>query len=200
MRSLENSFTGAQDTRQRAFDLGLEGAKIVAGSLLVAACARVFLRIPGTPVPLTAQNLAVLLVGLVLGSRRGFMALLLYLTEGAAGLPVFSPTGPGGLLQLVGPTGGYLLAYPLAAAITGYICERGKRTFVRASLAAMAGDLVIFAGGISWLSVLTRSLSKAIGFGLLWFVFAEIIKVMIAAGAVSGWRGVFPRNQERIQN
>src|SRR5258706_2480882 len=105
----------------------LEGARnvalVVGGSLLVALCARIAIPIPGTPVPLTAQNFGVLLVGLLLGSRRGFAALALYLAEGAIGMPVFSPAGPGGIAQLLGPTGGFLLAYPLVAWVAGYVIE-----------------------------------------------------------------------------
>src|SRR6266436_6707514 len=82
-------------------------ALVVGGSLLVALCARITIPIPGTPVPLTVQNFGVLLVGLLLGSRRGFAALALYLAEGAMGLPVFNPTGVGGIAQLLGPTGGF---------------------------------------------------------------------------------------------
>jgi biotin transport system substrate-specific component len=174
-----------------ATDIALQSATIIGASLFVALCAHIYLPIPGTPVPLTVQNLAVLLVGLSLGSRRGFIALLLYLAEGAVGLPVFSPTGQGGLLQLIGPTGGYLLAYPFVATVTGYIFERGKATFARAAFAAFCGELLLFAGGISWLFVLTHSLTKAISFGLYWFIFAEVMKIMFAAGAAKSWQALF---------
>src|SRR6185437_14103934 len=87
-------------------------ALVVGASLFVAICAHITIPLPFTPVPLTLQNFAVLLVGVTLGSRRGFAALALYLTEGIAGLPVFNPTGPGGLAQILGPTGGFLMAYP----------------------------------------------------------------------------------------
>src|SRR5580704_17288593 len=123
-----------------AQDRILDGAgqiAIVAGaSLFVALCARIVLPLPFTPVPLTLQNFGVLLVGLTLGGRRGFAALVLYLAEGLMGLPVFSPTGPGGLAQLVGPTGGFLLAYPIVAGIAGWILETGRRTFARAALSS----------------------------------------------------------------
>jgi biotin transport system substrate-specific component len=145
-------------------------------------------------VPLTLQNFAVILVGLSLGSRRGFLALALYLAEGVAGLPVFSPFGAAGILRLVGPTGGYLIAYPFVAGLAGYIYERGKQTFFRAAAAGIAAELLLFACGISWLYVLTHSLARALSFGLYWFIFAEVIKVMCAAGMVRSWRGLFPRN------
>jgi biotin transport system substrate-specific component len=144
---------------------------------------------PLTPVPLTVQNFAVLLVGFLLGSRRGFAALTLYLVEGMAGLPVFSPNGPGGVVQLFGGvTGGFLLAYPLVAFVAGYIFERGSRTFVRAALAGIAAEAALFAGGLSWLYVLTHSLAKAAYLGLYLFVAAEVIKVMLAAGIAARWR------------
>lgn len=190
---MENSGITVAAHRNRALDLAIEVAVIVGATFFVAFCARIYLPIPGTPVPLTAQNLGVLLVGLAVGSRRGFMALVVYLGVGALGLPVFYPLGPGGLLQFHSPTGGYLLAYPLVAGLSGYIFERGRPTFWRAALAATAGELVLFACGITWLYVLTQSLAQAIGFGLYWFVFAEIIKVLFAAGAVRSWRGLFPR-------
>ena len=143
--------------------------------------------------PLSLQNFGVLLVGLALGSRRGFAALALYLLEGAAGMPVFSPFGPGGVLQIIGPTGGYLMAYPFVAGLGGYIFERGRQTFTRAAIAAIAGELLLFACGISWLFVLTHSLARAIAFGLYWFIFAEVMKVMFAAGIVTTWRRFAPQ-------
>src|SRR5205823_3585767 len=172
----------------RSLDSALQIAVVVAASLFVAACARFSLPIPGTPVPLSLQNFAVLLVGLSLGSRRGFIALGLYLAEGAAGLPVFSPVGAPGILRFAGPTAGYLIAYPLVAALAGYIFERGKQTFARAISAALLGELLLFACGVSWLYVLTHSLARAIALGLYWFIFAEVMKVMFAAGIASTWR------------
>jgi biotin transport system substrate-specific component len=131
------------------------------------------------------QNLGVLLVGLLLGRKRGFAALTLYLLEGVSGMPVFSPAGLGGIAQLFGPTGGFLLAYPFVAAIAGWIMESGRRTFLRALSAAVVAEVVLFAGGLSWLAVLTHSVTLAIRFGLYWFVFAEVIKVLMAAGFAS---------------
>ena len=154
---------------------------VISASLFVALCARVTIPLPFTPVPLTLQNFGVLVVGLALGRRRGFAALALYLAEGVAGLPVFNPTGPGGLAQLLGPTGGFLLAYPLVAALAGYVFERSKRTFARAAAAGVLAEVFLFACGIGWLAVLTHSLAQAARFGLYLFIFAEIIKVMLAA-------------------
>jgi biotin transport system substrate-specific component len=94
-------------SQERIFEGARQVALVVGGSLLVALCAHITIPLPGTPVPLKVQNFGVLLVGLLLGSRRGFAALALYLAEGAMGMPVFSPTGPGGIAQLLGPTGGF---------------------------------------------------------------------------------------------
>ena len=163
-------------------------AIVVGASLFVAICAHVTLPLPFTPVPLTMQNLGVLLVGLTLGSRRGFAALVVYLLEGLSGLPVFSPTGPGGLAQLLGPTGGFLMAYPLVAALAGWIMERGRTSFARAAIAGLAGEVLLFASGIGWLAVLTHSFAQAVRFGFYWFIFAEVIKVMAAAALANGWR------------
>jgi biotin transport system substrate-specific component len=174
--------------------LAAQFALIAGASFFVALCARIYIPLPGTPVPLTVQNLGVLLVGLALGSKRGFAAMALYLLEGASGLPVFSPHGLGGIAQILGPTGGYLMAYPFVAALTGLISERAKLTFTRAALAAIAGEILLFAFGISWLYLLTHSLARALSCGLYWFIFAEIIKVMLAAGAVRSWQSFFPRN------
>ncbi len=176
--------------QERTIDTLRQVALIVGASVFVAVCARwgSISLMPLTPVPLTVQNLAVLLVGLLLGSRRGFAALTLYLVEGMAGLPVFSPNGPGGVVQLFGGvTGGFLLAYPLVAFVAGYIFERGSRTFVRAALAGIAAEAVLFAGGLSWLYVFTHSLAKAAYLGLYLFVAAEVIKVMLAAGIGARW-------------
>lgn len=186
--------TRVESARTRIIDSPAQITLIIASSFFVAVCAHLYIPLPGTPVPLTVQNLGVLLVGLSLGSRRGFAALALYLAEGAVGLPVFSPHGLGGIAQILGPTGGYLVAYPLVAAVTGFIFERGKPSFARAAIAALAGEIVLFAFGISWLYVLTHSLAQALAFGFYWFVFAEVIKIMFAAGAARSWQTLFPRN------
>ena len=165
-----------------------QGAVVVAASLFVALCAHVTVPLPFTPVPLTLQNFGVLLVGLALGRRRGFAALALYLLEGAAGLPVFNPTGPGGIAQLLGPTGGFLLAYPFVAALAGFVFETGRRTFARAAVAGIVAEAVLFASGIGWLAMITHSFAQAVRFGLYWFIFAEIIKIMFAAAVAVRFR------------
>jgi biotin transport system substrate-specific component len=174
----------------RALHWAEQAAIVICASLFVVLCARVTLPLPFTPVPLTMQNFGVLLVGLTLGSRRGFAALALYLAEGAAGMPVFNPTGPGGVAQLLGATGGFLLAYPFVAGLAGWIMERGKPTFARSTTAGVLAEVLLFAGGLSWLAMLTHSVAQAVRFGLYWFVFAEVIKVMLAAGVSVSWQSV----------
>lgn len=173
--------------RERGWEAARQVALVVGASLFVAVCARITIPLPFTPVPLTVQNFGVLLVGLLLGSRRGFAALALYLAEGAMGLPVFNPLGPGGLAQIFGVTGGFLLVYPLVAGLAGFIFEQGKKTFVRAALAGLLAECLLFISGLSWLYFWTHSLAKAAYFGLYWFLAAEVIKVLFAAAiAVRG--------------
>jgi len=157
---------------------------LVAGaSLVMAILARFSMPLPFTPVLLSLSNLGVLLIGLTLGSRLGAAALLLYLAEGAMGLPVFSAGGPGGIAQILGPTGGFLMAYPVAAFLAGLISEKGSRSAIRFSLAALAAEIVIFAGGITWLMSLTHvTFAQAIHWGVYPFAFFEIIKILLAVG------------------
>lgn len=171
-----------------ALEVPRQIALIVGASLFVALCARITVPLmPLTPVPLTVQNFGVLLVGLLLGSRRGFAAMMLYLVEGMAGLPVFNPTGLGGPAQLFGPTGGFLLVYPFVAFVVGYVFEQGARSFARAAISGLLAEVLLFVGGLSWLYVLTHSLAKAAYLGLYWFIAAEVIKVMFAAAIATRW-------------
>jgi biotin transport system substrate-specific component len=161
-------------------------ALVVGASLFVALCARVTIPLlPLTPVPLTMQNLGVLLVGLLLGSRRGFAALVLYLIEGMLGFSVFNPIGPGGVTQLFGITGGFLLAYPFVAFAAGYLFEHSKKTFLRAFVAGCVAEFLLFLAGLSWLYVFTHSFKAA-------YVFlpAEVLKIMLAAAIAVRWRRV----------
>src|SRR5437868_10895050 len=123
---MQKTATQILSRHDRGLEWALQIAVVAGASLFVALCARLTLPLPFTPVPLTLQNFGVLLVGLMLGSRRGFAVLALYLAEGAAGLPVFNPTGPGGIAQLLGPTGGFLMVYPLVAGLAGWIMEHGR--------------------------------------------------------------------------
>jgi biotin transport system substrate-specific component len=104
------------------------------------------------------------------------------------GLPVFNPTGLGGVAQLFGPTGGFLLVYPFVAFVAGYVFERGARSFLRAATAGLLAEILLFSGGLSWLYIFTHSLVKAAYLGLYWFVAAEVIKIMFAAAIVVRWR------------
>jgi len=152
---------------------------VVLGTALVALAAQVAVPIPGTPVPVTLQPLAVLIVGGLLGPALGASSLVLYLLLGAAGLPVFTPFGLPGVARLIGPTGGYLLSYPLAAAVTGRLVGDGRAT-ARLALAALAGLVVIHLGGLAQLVLLTGSGSAALQLGTLPFLLSDLGKLAIA--------------------
>ena len=157
----------------------------VSASLFVAVCAHLSVPLGFTPVPLTLSDFAVLLVGLTLGPQLGFAALALYLAEGAAGLPVFSPSGPGGIAQIIGVTGGYLVAYPFAAAIAGYlvIALKAMPRYAAAFVAAFAGSFLLMASGAAWLGIYTHH-DAALTFKLavLPFLPGQAIKIVSAAG------------------
>jgi len=154
-------------------------AAVVLGAALVAAAAQVAIPLPGTPVPLTLQPLAVLLVGGLLGPWLGASSLLFYLALGAAGLPVFTPVGLPGIARLLGPTGGYLLAYPVAAFAVGRLAGDGTRA-TRLALAALVGMVLIHLGGLAQLLLLTGSIAGALRLGTLPFVVGDLIKVALA--------------------
>lgn len=163
---------------------------IALGSLFVAICAHLSVPLWFTPVPITLQTLAVLLIGLLLSPGAASGALLLYLAEGALGLPMFAPHGPGGMLQLLGPTGGYLLSYPFAAALTSWLSRRlTSGAFVSTLVAAAAGDALILLIGAAWFAVLLpHSLAAILTLSVLPFLPGEILKVIAAAGVATGWR------------
>jgi biotin transport system substrate-specific component len=157
---------------------------VVGASLLMAILARFSMPLPFTPVLLSLSNLGVLFIGLTLGSRRAAAALLLYLAGGAIGLPVFSNGGLGGIAQILGPTGGFLMAYPVVAFLVGWIAERGSKSVVRFTAAAIAGETFLFACGASWLMIIFRvPLAQAANWGIYPFAFFEIMKIMVAVGA-----------------
>lgn len=168
--------------------LAKQTAIVIGASAVIAVCARLVLPLPFTPVPLSLANFGVLLVGLTLGSKRGFAAAALYLGWGAVGFPVFSPAGLGGIAQLFGPTGGYLLAYPAVAFAAGWISERGEASLGRNIVAGLVAEVILFATGIAWLAIVTQSWQRALAFGLLPFLFAEVMKVMAAAASARGLR------------
>lgn len=158
--------------------LAREALMVLAGSLLIAACAQV--RIPMWPVPATLQTLAVLLIGVLFGARRGAAAALAYLAEGAVGLPVFAGFGAG-VTTLVGPTGGYLAGFPVAAFVAGALVERGwDRRWVTAVAALVAGDAIILSLGFGWLAVLAGPTAAWAG-GVAPFLPFNALKVALVA-------------------
>lgn len=174
--------------RTRAFIF--DGLLIAAGSLVVALSALIQIRLPFTPVPITAQTLAVLLVGVLLGSRRGGLALLAYLGEGLAGLPVFSGGGFG-LAHVLGPTGGYLFGFVAAAFATGWLAERGwDRRAVTAFAAMLIGNLVIYVFGVAWLGSLV-GYGQALALGVVPFILGDLLKIALGTALLPlGWQGL----------
>ena len=185
---MAKSATQVLTTPARTLEWGTQIIIVISASLFVALCARFTAFLAATPVPVTLQNFGVLLVGMALGRKRAFAALALYLAEGAMGLPVFNPLGLGGIAQILGPTGGYLMAYPFVAWLAGWVMERGQKTFLRGLTAGFLAEILLFVGGLSWLYAYTHSLTRAVQFGLYWFVLAEVLKIIAAAGIVTGWR------------
>jgi biotin transport system substrate-specific component len=174
---------------------------VVASTALVALCAHISIPLGFTPVPITLQPFAVLLLGLLLAPGISFAALSLYLLEGAAGLPVFSPHGLGGIAQLFGPTGGYLLAAPFAAALAGLIYRKGKRRFLFAIAGAGAGDLVLLAMGALWLEALTHtSFSTLLHVSVMPFLASDAAKVIAAAACALIFRSFSTRSSQAPQN
>ena len=163
----------------------------VAGTAAIAAAAHVAVPLPFTPVPFTLQPLAVLLVGLSLGPVLGFATLCLYLVEGLAGLPVFQPLGPGGAAQLLGPTGGFLWAYPLVAAIAGGLFRvvHLSSRYASAVLAGSAATAVLFAAGAAQLGILLHlGVRATLLAAVLPFMPGEAVKVLAAAGIATAWQ------------
>ena len=153
---------------------------LVGGVLLVALGAQAAVPMPGNPVPITLQVPAVLIVGGLLGPALGSATLVLYLALGAMGLPVFAPTGAlVGFARLIGPTGGYLLAYPVAAGLVGQVTS-GGRSWARLWIGLFAGLVVIHAGGVAQLAALGGDLSVALRFGSLPFLLGDCLKVLLA--------------------
>lgn len=156
---------------------------VVLGSAFVAACAHISIPLVFTPVPLTMQNFAVLLIGLLLEPTAAFAALVLYLIEGAAGLPVFVPNAPGGFLHLFGPSGGYLLAYPFVAFLAGWLARRIQPvTFMTFSISAATASLALYVAGASWFIALTHlSPAATLKMTVLPFLAGDALKVVAAA-------------------
>ena len=166
-------------------------ASVLFITALTAAAAQVSVPLPFTSVPFTFQPMVVLLGGLALGARLGAASQVLYLAAGIAGLPVFaaSATLPPGALRLLGPTGGYLLAYPLAAFLVGTLAQRGfDRRYATSVLAMLAGLAVVYLGGALWLSASVGA-QAALATGVLPFIAADVVKLFAAAGVMPAvWR------------
>ena len=164
-------------------------------TILTAVAAQVSIPLPFTPVPFTFQPMVVLLGAAALGPRLGMASQILYLSLGFAGLPVFaaSPLLPQGAARLLGPTGGYLMAYPFAAFAAGWLAERGfDRRYVSAVAAMICGLAVVFAGGILWLTIASTpsiGLSGALATGFVPFIIPDLAKLLVAAAVMPGlWR------------
>ena len=187
----------------RSMPLARPAALILAGTLLAAVCAHVAIPLVFTPVPLTLAPFAVLLLGLVLSPRMAAGTFAAYLAEGALGLPVFAPSGtaPAGLAHLLGPTGGYLMAYPLAAALISWMWRRTGRGFGAALLSAAAGDLAILACGALWLAAFVRFTAHPVAdLAILPFLPGDALKVAAAAGLACGWVRLLRASKESHPN
>ena len=167
---------------------GRDALLVAAFSLLTALSAQAAIPLPWTPVPITGQTFGVLLTGALIGPRLGALSLALYLLEGAAGLPFFAG-GAAGAARLAGPTGGYLLSYPFAAALVGWLATCGWDRRPLTMLAAMLlGSLVVFALGAGWLAHFVGP-SRALTGGVLPFLPGDVLKALLAAGLVPlGWK------------
>ncbi len=164
---------------------------VVLATALVAICAHIAMPLGFTPIPVTMQTFAVLLLGLLFSPGPAFACLALYLMEGAIGLPVFSPHGPGGLAQLLGPSGGYLLSYPFAAALASLLYRRGQRRFLAAIVAAGLASIVILVSGATWLGLLSHlRFSVVFAQSIAPFLPGDAVKV-VAATACVGILGSF---------
>jgi biotin transport system substrate-specific component len=165
-----------------------DAALIVGGSLLIGLCAHIQVRLPFSPVPVTGQTFAVLMLAALLGSKLGSLAVLAYIAEGAAGLPVFAAgVGPAALL---GPTGGYLFGFIAAAYVMGRLAERGwDRRFGTTILAMLLADLIIYAFGLLWLCFLTGFSTMVLTLGFYPFIIGDLIKIVLAAILLpAGWK------------
>jgi biotin transport system substrate-specific component len=165
---------------------------VVAGSLLIAGMAQLSITLPFTPVPITGQTLAVLLVGTGLGPMLGGASVMLYLVEGAVGLPFFAE-GRSGLevLGVASATGGYLWGFILAAVLVGSLARRGWDRSIRSAIGAMLlGEVVIYAVGVPWLmQALDVPLDEALLLGLYPFVIGDLLKLFLAATLLPlAWR------------
>lgn len=162
-----------RDTRSTAIG-------IVGFALALAAASQVAVPLPFTPVPITLQPMVVVLAGLMLGPTAGALSMVLYLAAGALGLPVFAPGPLQGIARFLGPTGGYLIAYPVAAFVAGALARR-DRSLMGRWLASVAGIAMLFVGGLAQLTILSGSVERAFALGLTPFALLDIVKAFAAA-------------------
>ncbi|MBN2362935.1 biotin transporter BioY [candidate division WOR-3 bacterium] len=165
-----------------------ETALLIAGTLLLTASAQFFVFVPFSPVPFTFQTFAVLLLGAALGSKRGASCVILYITQGVLGLPVFSG-GTAGFIHLAGPTGGYLAGFAFAAYAAGYLAEKKfDRNILKTAALMITGNAVIYAFGFAWLGIYT-GYSRALQIGVLPFVVSDLLKIALASLILpSAWK------------
>src|SRR3954451_22978481 len=173
----------ASRTGSRLSRLASTAGPVALGALLVAVAAQVVVPLPFTPVPMTLQPLAVLVVGGLLGAAAGVSALILYIALGALGLPVFA-AGGSGFMHLLGPTGGYLLAFPVAAGVTGVLTGRAPQSPLRVLLACALGMVIIHAGGVAQLALLGGDPALAVRVGFMPFLTGDLLKVGLAAALI----------------
>jgi len=160
---------------------------VICGSLILCLSAQVKVYLPISPVPITGQTFAVLMLAALLGSRLGVLAIIAYLMEGVAGLPVF--VGGIGLSALIGPTGGYLMGFVAVAYVVGKLAEMGwDRRVSTTILAMLAGEFVLYTFGVCWLAVMTN-IRTALVIGLYPFIVGDILKTALAAAVLpAGWK------------
>jgi len=190
--TLLDAMTTRSDARLRAAE---QIGAVLFVTVLTAIAAQISVPLPFTPVPFTFQPMVVLVGAAALGSRLGMASQILYLALGIAGLPLFaaSPLLPQGAARLLGPTGGYLMSYPLAAFVAGSLAERGlDRRYLTAVLAMVCGLAIVFAGGLLWLTIASRpagGFSAVLAAGFFPFIVPDLLKLLVAAAVMPGlWK------------
>lgn len=205
MAQMQSAGTVTAATLQPAFTSPLvrQTGFAIAGSVFVALCAHVSIPLLFTPVPLTMQNFAVLLLGLLMEPATVFVSMTLYLIEGASGLPVFTPHGPGGILQLLGPSGGFLLAYPFVAGLASLLSRRIRPvSFTTLAFSGAIASALLYLCGAGWLATISHlSASATLKFAILPFLPGDALKVAAAAALAISFRKIgtrFARNRTGV--
>jgi biotin transporter BioY len=163
-------------------------ALVLGGSFIIALSAQLKILLPFSPIPVTAQTFAVLMIGALLGAKRGGLAALAYIIQGALGLPVFALGG--GAAVLLGPTGGYLIGFIPAAYVTGFLAQKGwDRRIGTTILAMIFGNIVIYTFGLLWMSRLMGISKSVLSVGLYPFIVGDLVKIVLAAAILpAGWK------------